>query len=278
MIDPDEQVVLRDFARIANRINVPFVIVGAGARLLVLDWKYELSSTRTTTDWDMGVRVPDWNAFRQLKETLVAGSDPLFNQDNRIEHRVRHHRGTAIDIVPFGGVESEDGTITLPEDDKQMVVLGFREVLANAMNFDLGEGVTAPVATPAGLAVLKVFAFNDRKKDDDLRDLYFILDKYDQAGNEDRIFDELSDLLSDGKVEYEYAGAYLLGIDVGHLASSQTLASFLDIIGRFLDPYSADLALLIPLLGDELHEEAQREHIAKKFSAFRAGIYASAKN
>ena len=71
MIDPDEQVVLRDFARITNRINVPFVIVGAGARLLVFDWKYELSSTRTTTDWDMGVRVPDWNVFRQLKETLV---------------------------------------------------------------------------------------------------------------------------------------------------------------------------------------------------------------
>ena len=277
MISPDEIVVLRDFATVADRIDVPFVVVGAGARLLVFDWEHGLPSTRTTTDWDAGVRVPDWNAFRQLREALIEGDEPMFIQDERIEHRVRHHGGIAIDIVPFGGIESENGTIVWPQDDNQMVVLGFREVLANAMNYDLGEGVAIPVATPPGLAVLKVFAFNDRKKGDDLRDLYFILDKYDQAGNEQRIFDELSDLLSDGTLEYEYAGAYLLGIDVGRLVSSQTLESLLHIIGPLLDPYSSDLTLLITRFGDEHEEEAERVLRAGKFSAFRAGIMASAR-
>jgi len=276
MISPDEKVVLRDFAAIADRIDVPFVVIGAGARLLVFDWQYGLRSTRTTTDWDTGVRVPDWNAFRLLKEELIAGDEPMFIQDERIEHRVRHHRGIAIDIVPFGGIERKNGTIIWPQDDNQMVVLGFREVLANAMIYDLGEGVTIPVATPPGLAVLKVFAFNDRKKGDDLRDLYFILDNYDQAENEQRIFDELSDLLLDGTLEYEYAGAYLLGQDVGRLVSPQTLASLLHIIGPLLDPYSSDLALLITRYGDEDEEEAEHVHKAKQFSAFRAGIEALA--
>lgn len=59
MIGPDEIVVLRDFAAIAHHIDVPFVVVGAGARLLVFDWEHGLPSTRTTTDWDAGVQVPD---------------------------------------------------------------------------------------------------------------------------------------------------------------------------------------------------------------------------
>jgi len=169
-----------------------------------------------------------------LKEKLVAGPKPLFIKDKRIEPRVRHYKGTAVDIVPFGDVESENGTITWPEDDNRMIVLGFREVLENAISIDVGEGVRVPVATPAGLAVLKAFAFNDRKKADDLRDLYFILDNYDQAGNEDRIFDELSDRLADGKLDYECAGAYLLGTDVAHMVSSQTLTTLLHITSPFL--------------------------------------------
>ena len=58
MISPDEIVVLRDFAAIADRIDVPFVVVGAGARLLVFDWEYELPTVRTTTDAQSGSQPP----------------------------------------------------------------------------------------------------------------------------------------------------------------------------------------------------------------------------
>jgi predicted nucleotidyltransferase len=104
-----------------------------------------------------------------------------------------------------------------------------------------------------------------------------MLDHYDQAGNEHRIFDDLSSLLSDGVLEYEFAGAYLLGIDVGRLVSSQTLESLLNITGPLSHPYSPDLAPLITRLVNEPEEEAERAHIAKKFSVFRAGIDISAK-
>jgi predicted nucleotidyltransferase len=52
------------------------------------------------------------------------------------------------------------------------------------------------VATPPGLAVLKVFSFFERRRSDDLKDLYFITRHYAEAGNEDRIFDELRSSLA----------------------------------------------------------------------------------
>jgi predicted nucleotidyltransferase len=273
MINPDERSALRDFARLAKLIGVPFVLVGAGARLVLLDWKYGFQSTRTTTDWDLGVQVSDWQAFERLRTVLTEGRQPLFAQA-RLAHRLRHTSGVTVDLVSFGGVEREDGTLAWPENGSEMLVLGFREVLSNATTLDLGQGVNVPVATAPGLAVLKIFAFDDRRKTDDLRDLYFIMTNYAQAGNEERIFDELSNLLSDGTLDFEFAGAYLLGTDVGRLASLETCSRLLPIIAKFTDPYAPELSPLILRVGDESHEEAERTRIAQLFKSFRSGVQA----
>jgi predicted nucleotidyltransferase len=184
-----------------------------------------------------------------------------------------------VDIIPFGGLEHADGTIVWPQDESQMVVLGFSEVQSNAVEIDMGKGVVVPVATVPGLAVLKIFAFHDRHRVrvDDLQDLYFILDNYDRAGNEERIFNEVSGLLSRKKLEYEFSGAYLLGMDVGRLISSKTYKSLVQIIAPLIDPFSPDLSPLIRKIGDERREENERRRIAKKFRAFYAGIKATGK-
>jgi predicted nucleotidyltransferase len=272
MISPDEKAVLRDFALIVNSINVPFVLVGAGARLMVFDWEYELQSTRTTKDWDVGIQITDWEAFGKVQNELTSGSDALFRQ-TKLAHRFRHKGGIALDVIPFGGIEDEDGAIVWPQDERQMVVLGFREVLSNAIAFDVGEGISVPVATAPGIAVLKVFAYRDREKVDDILDLYFLMENYDRAGNEDRIFDELLDLLSEGLLEYEFAGTYLLGVDVGRLINQATYVSLLEITTRFLDPYSPDLAPLVRRSVHERQEEAERARIVQMFSTFREGVH-----
>jgi predicted nucleotidyltransferase len=166
----DEREALRDFAVIASQNDVPIVLVGASARLLIFDSRYNIRSTRTTGDWDIAVQVVDWEEFDRLEKALTAGKTPLFSK-GRSMHRIRHNRGVEIDIIPFGGVEKEDGTIVWPQDDQQMNMLGFREVYLNAELYDMGGGFVVPVATPPGLAVLKIFAYNDRQRDDDIRDL-----------------------------------------------------------------------------------------------------------
>ena len=209
MISSSEKEALRDFIVIAKRNEISFVIVGANARLLIFDLKYNLQSTRTTKDWDIAIQV-DWQAFEKLKTALTGGRTRAFIKKISNEHRVQHVNGVLFDIIPFGEVETQNGIIVWPKTEHQMNVLGFSDVFQHAEQFLIDDNLAVPVATAPGLAVLKIFAYNDRKRDDDLRDLYFILDNYDKAGNEERIFNELGDLLSTGELDYESAKAFLL--------------------------------------------------------------------
>jgi predicted nucleotidyltransferase len=189
-----------------------------------------------------------------------------------VAHRFHHTKGVAIDVVPFGGIERENGSITMPQEDTHMVVLGFQEVLENAVGVDIGRGISIPVATPPGLAVLKVFAYQDRRRTEDLRDLWFILENYDRAGNEERIFHELSHLLSEGALEYDVAGAYLLGSDAARMITGKTREHLLIALAQFSDPYSPDFAPLVSRLGDEREEETERIRVSQLFNSFRSGI------
>jgi predicted nucleotidyltransferase len=273
MITSSEKEALRDFIAIARQNHIPFVLVGANARLLAFDLKYDLPSPRTTKDWDIAVQV-DWQTYEKLKTALAGGDNHLFNRINFNEHRVKHINGVLFDIIPFGEVEADNGTIVWSNTKQQMNVLGFREVHQHSEQLIIDENLVVPVATAPGLAVLKIFAYSDRSRDDDLRDFYFILDNYDKGGNEERIFDELTNLLSVGDLDYELAKAFLLGIDVRRLISDQTHEGLLSIIDelQLTDPYSTHLALLITRLGDQEIEERQRFHVAKLFKAFLNGL------
>jgi predicted nucleotidyltransferase len=273
MIKTEEQEALYDFAAIASQNDVSIVIVGASARLLIFNSRYKIESTRTTGDWDIAVQVADWDAFTRLEKALTSGKIPLFSKGQSL-HRFRHIRGVEIDIIPFGGVEKEDGTIVWPQGDQAMNVLGFHEVHLNAELLDIGGGIVLPVATPAGLAVLKIFAYNDRHYDDDIRDLYFILEHYDRANNEVRIFEELSELLATGEIDYESAKGYLLGSDIRSFLSNQTLDVLLQILDKIelLDPYSPHIGHLIIRLGSEREEERKRHQVANLFKRLRSGL------
>jgi hypothetical protein len=81
-----------------------------------------------------------------------------------------------------------------------------------------------PVVSLAGLAILKVFAWSDRKTNDkDALDLYRIIATYADAGNLDRLYDSESRLLEESGYDLELAGAALLGRDVRQIAGRSTL-------------------------------------------------------
>jgi len=273
MITPREKEALRDFISIAKGNNIPSVLVGASARLIAFDLKYNIPSSRTTKDWDMAIQV-DWELYEILKYALTKGEQPLFSEDDQQEHSFTHANGVRFDIIPFGEVEQDNGTIVWPSTEQKMTMLGFREVMQSAQQLSIDSDLEIPVATAPGLVILKIFAFNDRRKDDDLRDLYFILDNYDRADNENRIFEELSESLSSGELDYESAKAFLLGKDVGRLISPKTHEILVNILEemQLTNPYSPNLALLLTRLGDQREEERQRVNMAKLFEAFLGGM------
>jgi hypothetical protein len=53
MIDRLQSEALKDLSAVATHLNIPFMLIGAAARLVMFDWKHAtLPQHRTTTDWD----------------------------------------------------------------------------------------------------------------------------------------------------------------------------------------------------------------------------------
>lgn len=170
-------------------------------------------------DIDFGVRTPDWEKYQELKDRLV--DTGLFRPDPRNSQRLifceaGSAQGTAVDLVPFGGVASSDATIAWPPDGESVMnVAGFDDTLRGAISLEMPSGPSIVVASLPCLAALKIFAWNDRRHETkrDVTDLWTLLTQYFEAGNEDRIYgDELS-LLETVDYDLELAGAALLGRD-----------------------------------------------------------------
>jgi len=271
MINASETQALRDLQRIANSLGIPIMLIGAGARLLMLDWKYNLVSSRTTKDWDLAVKLNSWDEFHRLRQALQQGTPPLF-KSTKLAQRLIHTSGIPIDLVPFGGLARANGTVVWPDDETEMTVLGFDEALAHAEWIKLDTEEEMPIATIPALVVMKFFAFADRKHTDDLKDVEFILKHYLQYHNEDRIFDELAEKLTNGEIEYQQAGPFLLGKDAGQLCNRQTIERLLPILDSLIDPYSEKIGKLVGPIGDVDEEEKRRREIAANFKAFQDGI------
>lgn len=83
-----------------------------------------------------------------------------------------HHRATGlrVDIAPCGPIEAPPGTLQLRGSDRKLNTTGLVECFQLAHHLDpaLAEVLVPP---PAGLLVLKLFAFLDRRERRHLRDL-----------------------------------------------------------------------------------------------------------
>src|SRR5262249_24487971 len=87
MIDKDHVEALIDLERIAHAHGIVVVMIGAGARLLLLDWKYHLPVRRTSEDWDFATRVRSWNQFERFRDALTTGEKSPFRR-TPAEHRL----------------------------------------------------------------------------------------------------------------------------------------------------------------------------------------------
>lgn len=223
-IDQNVIALLSSVHKVAESAGIGFFVVGAMARDILLETGYGISTGRRTVDFDLGVSVQGWDRYSGLKKDLISTGD--FLQDKRVTHRLYFKERFPVDIVPFGVVEAPAGTIAWPEDpDVQMTVIGFSDAWENAVLVRLSSQLTVRFASLPGLAVLKLIAWSNRGREvptKDISDFSLILRKYAQAGNEERLFDELKDLLAQEGFDLELAGARLLGREMAVVMSSQT--------------------------------------------------------
>lgn len=216
---PAEQVsIIRQVVRAAESQRLRLFIIGAQARDLMLQHGYDLPVHRATNDIDFGIIVETWDEFTKLQNDLML--DKKFQPHRAMRQRLVHESGLLIDLVPFGNLEEVSGQISWPPDFSiVMSTVGFREAYDNSIEFRLAADLVVKVASLAGLALMKIVAWDERRFERDAEDLALIMRHYLDAGNQDRIYSEHGDCfdLLNEEFDYEKASARILGRDIGRL-------------------------------------------------------------
>ncbi|HRT28206.1 MAG TPA: nucleotidyl transferase AbiEii/AbiGii toxin family protein [Kiritimatiellia bacterium] len=224
-VDAPTASLLTRLAVTATEQGIDLLLVGAFAREVLFYHMYGIETGISTMDTDISVRVLDWDSFHRLRSALQhAGFQIAETPVEKIRDTVS---GKEVDLIPFGPVAGADARLEWPDQGPTWNVLGFEEALSNAkllsIQADGREPVSIPVVTIAALAMLKIVSFFDRPKERvrDARDIGFMITHYLDAGNRERLLAQ-PDLVARAAREPNVAAAYLLGQDIGIMASEKT--------------------------------------------------------
>lgn len=236
---------LRSIDVVAKASGISFFVVGATARDIVLWYGYGIPPGRATRDIDLGFSVSTWEQFNELKQTLIETGN--FRQVTE-KTRMIFKESTSVDLLPFGEIVDANVKIAWPLDgDTELNLLGFDEAFNTAITVRISDDplVEINIASAAGLVLLKIFAWDDRKPEaKDAIDLGILIRSYMELGNGARIYEEHDDLLEAESFDYEVAGAYLLGRDLAAICQEETRNKILQILERELDG-EGDLPLVV---------------------------------
>lgn len=268
---PELEQAVQAVAETAHELKLDIVLVGA----LMAEFTPEIESDyprfRRTNDADFAVSVKDWQAYGTLRDELIKRK---FEQDSKIEHRLR--RASAIvDLIPYGSQIAPDGKLVWPESGFQMTVTGLGEACAAAREAESKNQLAIPVVTVPGFVLLKIIAYLDRKAKgdpsykDDARDIEYWLRNYASGTKDDRRFG-LAGIPELAETEYETAGAALLGIEVGNLASADSAAYIERFLSESENLYSPFMDAIAAGELDEAADRKRREGLAL-LSAFKSG-------
>jgi predicted nucleotidyltransferase len=195
--------------------KIDILLVGATARDLLLFYAHGIKAARRTEDIDLAFAIASWSHFEKLRKSLL--SSDVFRSHPSGLPKLLYRKNMEVDLIPFGGLENTDGTISWPpHGDVVMSVLGFEEALKSAIDARLPFGRQVSVVSLPMLAVLKVLAWSERRTiapRKDASDLMLVLQNYLDAGNSERLYSEAVHLLENPGFDYELAGAWLAGKD-----------------------------------------------------------------
>ncbi len=258
---------------VSKSLAIPYCVIGATARDLILMHGYGQKIKRGTYDIDLAVHVNGWDDYNHLTKGLIAtGRFIIDQQPHRLLYEGQQH--LPVDIVPFGPIEDDNKISWPPEHDVVMNALGLEDACNDVQMVRLRDVpiLDIPVVSPAGLAILKIIAWAERypESNKDAKDLAYLLCTYMDAGNAGRVYDEESDLLVEG-FDYVRAGAQLLGRDVRRIAKIETKKKILDILGYEISETSANTLAREMIDISEIDRENHEKTLAL-LEIFKKGI------
>lgn len=163
-----------------------------------------------------------------------------------------------VDIVPFGPITGEDKKISWPpEYEVIMSLVGFEEAYEYSITVRLSSDPVLDIklSTLPGLAIMKLISWKDNpERKRDAGDLLLIMNKYEEAGNSERLYGKELPLLREEDFDARMAGIRLLGRDMAKISDTHTFR----IVKSILDAEIEDLSHY-KLVSDMIRESGMPE-------------------
>ena len=193
---------------IFRRFGEEWYIIGALAR----NAEYAMADIephRATVDIDFAVMIPGYAEYKNItKQLLEVG----FERVRDIPHRFKYiSTETLIDIIPYGGIATDDLIRLYEPEETKLSVAGFKDVAKHVSLVGMDDGYDIPVAPIEGVFILKLVAWseNPEKRERDVGDVMHIMSQYFDL-REDEIYQQ-ADLFEDEDYHMEKAAARALG-------------------------------------------------------------------
>ena len=270
--------IVREISAVSKALGLELLLVGAQAKVILLENIHGLNPGRATGDIDFAFAVESWDQFHQIKQSLIATGkfkklpkikQRLVYQSSLIEH------GFIVDIIPFGKVQDDNNMIAWPPElEVVMSVNGYQEALESALLVELDTDLAIKVVSLAGLVILKIFAWSERgtvTENKDALDLLTLLRSYNEAGNTDRIYEVPEpEVLEAMNYDLELMGAWLLGYDVAATADQSTIETITELIDGKKENLIVQMSKSLPGNDDAM------DAVEDLLSSFMQGIQQSA--
>ena len=212
-----------------KRMNREFYVIGATARDIIIRQLIGTASGRKTRDLDIAIAIPDWSAFEEIKESLIADG---FTKSTRMHQRF-YYDDYELDVVPYGVAKEDVNIYWPPEEEIAMSVKGFDEVLSEAITVSIDDEFDIKIASLHGLFLLKFNAWLDRNLETskDAEDISFILSNYFMANLNRNVHTEVYDW---ERFDEYIVGGYWIAHDLLLLLNKEQITYYKDCIEKEL--------------------------------------------
>jgi predicted nucleotidyltransferase len=287
-VDPVTVEISRHLDVACKQLGIDFLIVGATARIILLEHVLGIAPGRATRDVDFAVAVDSWDSFEKLRQALTTTG--RFTPSEKAEQRLLFFPPSVtnplppaeslsapsspflVDLIPFGELENPPHTISWPPDLAiTMNVIGYAEALESATIVQLDTSLAVRIASLPGQAVLKLLAWKDRGPETqgkDARDFNALAESYFDTGNQERIYSQSEEVGNALEWDPTMMGAQLLGSDAAALARPDTR----DALTAILDTTATQESLLFDMARGQPSQESSLERARALLAAFTAGF------
>ena len=260
---------LTDFKSIIDLLEVPMLLIGTQARLLIFDSQYQVQG-RATNDWDVAVKLDNWDKYNLLITTMTTGQNPLFKKTRVIHKFIHIETELEVDVVPFGDISKPKEEINW-QDGNQMSVLGLEDAFANT-EIIIIDNIEIRVADIDAFIALKLLAWNERRANKDLEDIITILLKSANEEDEQRVYDEFVDEIIEGNFEVDEAAIIFIGRNIQNKFKPESFNKVKEIVVIILHNQDRYIPQFVSKNLEEQEWDTAFDKIVKRFESLQYGL------